>query len=142
MIKSWRSHERVMQKEWEKKNVHRYVGKPWGKRLLWTPKLRWEYNIKIDPKEREWESPYWIRKAEDMEEWWVLVNTMTKLRVPWSPGNFFASWATLRFWRLTLLYEVNLLHMHGRVELSYPFYVDVNSKRTQILSKKKRKKKG
>jgi hypothetical protein len=28
MIKSWRSHERVMQKEWEKKNVHRYVGKP------------------------------------------------------------------------------------------------------------------
>jgi hypothetical protein len=34
------------------------IGKLLGKRLLCTPKLRWEYNIEIDSKEAEREGLY------------------------------------------------------------------------------------
>jgi hypothetical protein len=36
-------------------------------------------SIEIDPKERECEGLYWIRRAEDREQWRVLVSTVTKL---------------------------------------------------------------
>ena len=36
------------------------VGKLWGKRPLQIPRCRWEDNIKMDPKEIQWEGISWI----------------------------------------------------------------------------------
>jgi hypothetical protein len=40
------------------------VGKPEGKRPLGRPRCRWEDNIRLDLREREWESVDWIRLAQ------------------------------------------------------------------------------
>jgi hypothetical protein len=39
----------------EEKCIEALVGRPEGKRLLTRPRRRWEYNIKINLKELEWE---------------------------------------------------------------------------------------
>jgi hypothetical protein len=38
-------------------------------------RLRWEYNIKMDLKEIEYEEVDWIQLARDTVQWLILVNT-------------------------------------------------------------------
>jgi len=42
---------------------------------------RYEDNIKMDLREIVWERADWIHLAQDRDEWWVLVDTVRKLRV-------------------------------------------------------------
>jgi hypothetical protein len=58
------------------------VGKPEGKRLLGRPRRRWVNNIKIDLREKGWDSMDWIDLAQDGEQWRALVKTAMNLRVP------------------------------------------------------------
>jgi hypothetical protein len=63
----------------EKTNAYRIlVGKPEGKRPLRRPRRRWVDNFK----EIELDGTDWIKLAEDMDQWWALVNTVMNLRVP------------------------------------------------------------
>jgi len=41
------------------------VGKPEGRRLLGTPRRRWEDNIRMDLRERRWECVDWIHLTQD-----------------------------------------------------------------------------
>jgi hypothetical protein len=43
---------------------------------------RWVHNIKIDLRERGWDSMNWIDLAQDRNLWRALVNTVMKLLVP------------------------------------------------------------
>jgi hypothetical protein len=64
----------------EKRNAYRIlVGKPEGKRPLGRPRRKWVDNIKMDIREIEWN---WIDLAQDRNQWRILVNTVTNLRVP------------------------------------------------------------
>jgi hypothetical protein len=58
------------------------VGRPEGKRPLGRPRRRWEYNIKMDLREREIDGANWIRLAQDRVQWRAFVNMVMKLRVP------------------------------------------------------------
>ena len=58
------------------------MGNPEGKRLLGRPRLRWEYNIKIDIQEVRCGVMDWIEQADDRYRWRVLVNVAINLRVP------------------------------------------------------------
>jgi hypothetical protein len=50
----------------EKRNTYRIlVGKPEGKRPLGRPRRSWVDNIKMDLKEREWDSMDWIDLAQE-----------------------------------------------------------------------------
>jgi len=62
-----------------------------GKRLLGRPRLRWEYNIKVDLQEVEWEGMDWIDLAQDRYRWRAHANAVMKLRVPYNVGNFLTS---------------------------------------------------
>jgi hypothetical protein len=63
----------------EKRNAYRIlVGKPEGKIPLGRPRRRWENNIRIDLRDREWGGMDWIDLAQDRDQWRALVN----LRVP------------------------------------------------------------
>jgi hypothetical protein len=42
----------------------------------------------------------WIQLAQDRFQWWALVYTATKLKVPQSETNFLTSCATLSFWSI------------------------------------------
>jgi hypothetical protein len=67
----------------EKRNAYRVlVGKREGKRPLGRPRRRWEDNIKMDIREIGWGGMDWIDLAQDMDQWWALVNTVMNLRVP------------------------------------------------------------
>jgi hypothetical protein len=67
----------------EKRNAYRIlVGKPEGKRTLGRPRYRWVDNIKIYLKEIGWNGVDWIKLAQGMDQWRVLVNTVMNLRVP------------------------------------------------------------
>jgi hypothetical protein len=58
----------------EKRNVYRFsVGKPEGRRLLGSPRCRWEDNIKLDVRKIRWGGMDWIHLAQDREQWWALV---------------------------------------------------------------------
>jgi hypothetical protein len=57
-------------------------GKPEGKRLLGSPRRRWEYNIKTDLVEFEFLNMEWIKLAQDRHTWWALVNELIKVWVP------------------------------------------------------------
>jgi hypothetical protein len=50
------------------------VGKREGKRPLGRPRRKWEDNMKICPKELEWEGAFWIYLDLDKEKWWAHVN--------------------------------------------------------------------
>jgi hypothetical protein len=44
-------------------------------------KLVWEDNIKIDPKETEFEVVDWIHLGQNTVQWRVLLNTVTKISI-------------------------------------------------------------
>jgi hypothetical protein len=39
-------------------------------------------NIKMDPRDIEWDAMDWIDLAQDRDQWGALVNTVMNLRVP------------------------------------------------------------
>jgi len=59
-----------------------FVGKPEGKRLLGRPRLRCEYNIKIDLQEVKCGSIDWVDVAQVRDRWRALANAVTNLGVP------------------------------------------------------------
>jgi hypothetical protein len=84
----------------EKRNAYRIlVAKPEGKRPLGRPRSRWEDNIKMEIREREWGTVDWIDLAEDRHQWRALVNTVMNLQVPYNVGKFLSSCATGSFSR-------------------------------------------
>jgi transposase len=67
----------------EKRNAYRIlVGKPEGKRPLGRPRLRWEDNTRMDPREIGWGGMGWIDLARDRDHWRALVDMVMNLRVP------------------------------------------------------------
>jgi hypothetical protein len=58
------------------------VVKPERKRLLGTPRRRWENNIKMDLQEVGCEGIYWIMLAQDRDRWRALDNAVMTLRFP------------------------------------------------------------
>jgi hypothetical protein len=75
----WAGHVARME---EGRGVYRVlVGRPEGKSPLGRPKRRWEGNIKLDLREIGIVGANWIHLAQDMVQWWALVNTVMNLRV-------------------------------------------------------------
>jgi hypothetical protein len=66
----------------EKRNAHRLVGKPEGRRPLERPRRRWLDNIRMDLEEVGWGDVDWIGLAQDRNRWRALVNSLLILRVP------------------------------------------------------------
>jgi hypothetical protein len=63
--------------------VHRLlVGKPEGKRPLGRPRLRCEYNIKMDLQTVGVGRGDWMELAQDRDGWRALVGTVRNFRVP------------------------------------------------------------
>jgi hypothetical protein len=58
------------------------VGNPEGKRPLGRYRHRWEDNIKMDLGDMGLVGVDWIHLTKDMDQWWVLVNTIMNLRIP------------------------------------------------------------
>jgi hypothetical protein len=52
------------------------------KRSLGRHRVRWEDNIRMNPKVIGWEGVDWMLLAEDRDQWRTVVNTVMKLRVP------------------------------------------------------------
>ena len=67
----------------QSRNAYRVpVGKPEGKRILGTPRRRWECNIKMDLREVDCDLGDWIVLAEDRGKWRAYVRAVMNLRVP------------------------------------------------------------
>ena len=67
----------------EGRGVHRVlVGKPEEKRLLGSPRRRWEDNIKMDLQK----VGDWMELAQDRDRWRALVSTAMNLGVPKMQG--------------------------------------------------------
>ena len=65
------------------RNAYRVlVGKPKGKRPLWSPRHRWEDNIRMDLREVNCDPGEWIDLAEDRDQWRACVREVMNLRVP------------------------------------------------------------
>jgi hypothetical protein len=78
MIRAWKV---VCIGEW--RGVYRVlVGKPEGKRLLGSPRSRWEGNNKMDLQEVGWGGIDWIELAQDRDRWRTLVNAVMNLWFP------------------------------------------------------------
>jgi hypothetical protein len=58
------------------------VGKPEGKRPLGRQRRGWVDNIKKHLREIGWDGMDCIHLVQDRDQWWALVNTVMKLRVP------------------------------------------------------------
>jgi hypothetical protein len=71
MYRTWSTHG-------EKSNAYRFLMvKPEGK-YHWEESE--EENIKMDLREIGWNGMDWIDLAQDRDQWWDLVNTVTNLR--------------------------------------------------------------
>jgi hypothetical protein len=76
----------------EERGVHRVlVGKPEGKRLLGSPRRRWEDNIQVDLQEVGGGYGEWMELAQDRDRWRVLVSAVMNFRVPENAENFLTS---------------------------------------------------
>ena len=58
------------------------TGKPAGKRLLGSPRRRWEDNIRMDLEGIVINAGNWVDSAQDRNYWRALVNAALNLRVP------------------------------------------------------------
>jgi hypothetical protein len=58
------------------------VGKSEGKRSLGRSRCRWDDNSRMDLTEIVREDVDWMHLAQDRDQWWDIVNTVMKLRVP------------------------------------------------------------
>jgi hypothetical protein len=67
------------------------VGKPEGKRPPARPRHRWEDNIKMNLRKIGCGDMNWIHLTQDRDQWRVLVNTVTNLRVPKNLRKFLSS---------------------------------------------------
>jgi hypothetical protein len=59
-----------------------FVRKSKGKRPLRSPRQRWEDNITVDLTETGWKGVDWLYLAQDIKQWWDLVNTVMYLQIP------------------------------------------------------------
>jgi hypothetical protein len=67
----------------KKRNSYRVmVGKPERKGPLGRPRHRWEDSIKMDLRDIGRGGMDWIDLAQDRDQWRVLMDTVTKMRVP------------------------------------------------------------
>ena len=58
------------------------MGKPEKKRLLGSPRRRWEDYIKMDIQEVGFGGMDWIDLAQDRDRWRALLNAVMNLQVP------------------------------------------------------------
>jgi hypothetical protein len=58
------------------------VGKSEGRRPLRIPRHRWEDVIKMGLRETVSEGVDWIHVAQNINQWWALVNMLINLWVP------------------------------------------------------------
>ena len=58
------------------------IDKPTGKRLLGSPRRRWEDNIRMDREEIDINAGNWVDSAQVRDYWRALVNAVLNLRVP------------------------------------------------------------
>jgi len=87
----------------------------------------------------------WMHLAYDTDQWRTVVNTVMKLRVPYSARNIFTIWATITFWRTLapcswlLNQTVTCHHHHAPRQIAiifrWPFGSGYIRKRTQLLRK-------
>jgi hypothetical protein len=65
----------------ERRGVYRVlVVKYEVKRPLGRPRHRWEFNIKLDPREIGIEGANWIQLAQDRVQWRAFVHTLMNLQ--------------------------------------------------------------
>jgi len=83
------------------------VGKPERKRPLGRPKHRWEDNIKMVLQELGCGGMDWIELAQDRYRWWILVNAVMNLQVPYNVENFVTNIKAVSFSRMTVLHWVS-----------------------------------
>jgi hypothetical protein len=68
---------------WTRRGVYGVlVGKPEGKRLLGSPRYRWEDNIKMYLQEVRCGVMDWIELTQYWDRWRALLNAVINLRVP------------------------------------------------------------
>jgi hypothetical protein len=76
----------------ERRVVYRgLAGKPWGKRPLGRPRLRWEDNIKMNLKQSGYGGMDWIELAQDRDRWRAPVISVMNFHVPFNAGKFLTS---------------------------------------------------
>ena len=52
------------------------------KETTWKTRRGWEFNIKMDLSEGEWEAMDWIDLAQNRDRWRAVVNAVRNLWVP------------------------------------------------------------
>ena len=62
------------------------TGKPTGKRPTKRTRRRWEDNIRMDLKEIDINTRYWVDSAQDRDYWRTLVNATLNIWFPQAMG--------------------------------------------------------
>jgi hypothetical protein len=62
--------------------------KPEGKRPFRRSRQRRDDDIRMDLREVGWEGVDWMHLAQNRDQWWAVVDTVMKLRVPLKEGKF------------------------------------------------------